>query len=157
LRVHFVSPDLNERKYKDLLREFPVLLQDAQTMRGMRTVPGGLLLVYGAEGVVAGRRPPHEYIPSRDLVEQGEMSRQGKQQVVFKGEQLLINKLRLLTASGDKPKIYFTQGNSELNLLDDLVKEQRTAIDERGGAGLLLQRLKKDNYEVRGLLWTAAP
>jgi hypothetical protein len=157
LRVHYVSPDKDESKYLELIKEFPVLRQEATTVQGMRNLQsGGLLLVYGASGPVGGARPPHEFIPSRDLQEDTEMSRQGKQQVVFKGEQLLINKLRLLSESGNKPKIYFTQGNRELNLLDDRVKD-RTIDDDRGGAGLLLQRLKKDNYEVRGLLWTAAP
>jgi len=51
---------------------------------------------------------------------------------------------------GKKPIVYFTQGNGELDLNDTAPR----TVDE--GSGLLADRLRKANYEVKGLRFSAA-
>jgi hypothetical protein len=123
----------------------------------------GVLLVYHPE---LGEKAPNAFIPARDL---GETKRGGdprdpdaKRKEIFKGEDAIMTQLRLLAErQGEKPKVYFTQGNREFNLKDSIRREDIRDVvlgdADRLGAGLLLDRLKKENYDVRGLLWGAPP
>src|SRR5262249_4734614 len=120
----------------------------------------GILIVYGPD---VGEKAPHAFVPVNDLYEVKHDDRRdpSKRTVLFKGEPVLMTQLRLLVNREVKPRIYFTQSNDELDLEDGerQLKVFGNAVlgDFRGGAGLLYDRLKKDNYEVRGLLWKPPP
>src|SRR5262249_25453037 len=119
----------------------------------------GVLLVYGPD---VGEKAPHAFVPVRDLFEvKSDPQDPTRRTLLFKGEPVLMTQLRLLVNREVKPTIYFTQSNKEMDLEDK--QEKLRAVggvvfgDVRGGAGLLLERLKKDNYEVRGLVWGPPP
>jgi hypothetical protein len=73
----------------------------------------------------------------------------------------VISELKFLQDRQTKPKVYFTQGNGELDIADAQVgihpAKPGIFIVNPSGAGKLVERLKKDNYEVRGLRWTTPP
>jgi hypothetical protein len=154
LQVEYVSPDRDEVRYQKLVQKFPVLLREAAQFRMEREEVGrGVLLVYGPEE--AGK-PPHAFI-TRNELEDVTPDKEGRRKVVFKGEDAIMTQLRLLADREKRPKIYFTQSNEELDLTDEQTQLHPLARDRRGGAGLLLKRLKKDNYDVRGLFWESPP
>jgi hypothetical protein len=151
IQIEYISPDLQEERYRDLLKKYPILISDTkQLMHEQITIGRGLLIVYGPEG---SRKQPHAFI-SMDNMFDFERDKEGRRAAkVFKGENLLMNELRFLMQNQVKPKVYFTQGNRELRLEDALVELGA----EGEGAGQLLEMLRKDNYEVHGLYWGEAP
>ena len=115
---------------------------------------GALLVVFGAD---TGDKQPHAFIPQSTLGDrkpdqQDEGGR--KSTIIFRGEQALMEKIQMLSEKGIKPKVYFTQFNDELEIDDQTVGRQRG--DFRGGESLR-SLLRKDNYDVRGLVWGVQP
>lgn len=130
LEVTYYSPDLERDKVKDLARDYQ--------FTGER---GGLLVVYGT--------PPnaeHQFINQEALSGASESSLgQNREIRVFKGESELMAALSFLENGKQKPVLYFTQGDGELDLSDF----SGTAIGV--GAGQLKQKLEQENFTVRGL------
>jgi hypothetical protein len=157
LHASYLSPDRDREKYIQLARKYPVILREQEMDE--EVVGRGILLVYGPD---VGEKAPHAFVPVRDLFEvKSDPQDPTKRTLLFKGEPVIMTQLRLLVNREVKPTIYFTQSNKEMDLEDK--QQQLRAVgnmvlgDVRGGAGLLLERLKKDNYEVRGLVWGPPP
>jgi hypothetical protein len=165
LQVSTISPDREAERYRRLVSKYPVVVSEREVFGRDEDAAGrGLLIVYGPD---VGDKAPHAFIPVRDLYEfkhEDPRDPRGKEVLLFKGEPALMTQLRLLVNREVKPRVYFTQGNEELDLENVSTRpvlrldlRGRPQADRRGGAGLLMERLKKDNYEVRGLLWGAPP
>ncbi len=156
LQVEYVSPDRQAGRYRTLAEKFPVILREERMLGGDEDEIGrGVLLVYGPE---SAKTPPHAFIPVRDLIESKppDPHNPRKRTYVFKGEDVILTQLRILVEQQTKPMVYFTQGHGELDMTDAL-DPRFIADDPRGGSGKLMERLKKDNYEVKGLVWHEAP
>src|SRR5262249_997905 len=152
IQVEYISPDLQEEKYRDLVTRFPILISDMGQFHDRQsfTLGQGLLVVYGQE--LKNKKQPHAFINTQKMFE-FTRDKEGKPKAkAFNGEHLLMTELRFLMQNQVKPKVYFTQLNKELPIRD-------AAIDfgEGTGGGQLLELLRKDNYEVRGLVWGKAP
>jgi hypothetical protein len=161
LQVSYVSPDREGDRYRKIVLKYPVVVREREMM-GMdeEEVGRGILIVYGPD---VGEKAPHAFVPINDLYEvKLEDPRDPRSRtILFKGEPVLMTQLRLLVNREVKPRIYFTQSNDELDLenRERQLKVLGNAVlgDFRGGAGLLYDRLKKDNYEVFGLQWKPPP
>jgi ABC-type uncharacterized transport system len=134
-QAEFVSPDLDPEAVARLQQRFP----EGQGR--------GLLVVAGNE---ADQDVPRAFIARDRLFEITRGGRGGDEATatrVFKGEAALMTEVRFLEAGRVKPKVYFTQGNGELDIND-------TSKDL--AAGILRQRLLKDNYDVATLRFRPA-
>jgi len=132
IQVRKLSPDFDEEA-RQLARTFGILDRE------------GILITYGSEPQIE-----HHFIKRADLfsLNMDRMGRQNpdeKESFKFKGEDALITELNFLAENKDKPVIYFTQGNGEL----DLKKMDFGRADD--GAGVLKERLEKRNFQVRPL------
>ncbi len=128
IKVIEYQPDLSREQVDDLVKKYQLPERE------------GLLVVYGAEG-----DQKHEFITENDIAPPRMRQRPGeKEGIEFKGESALINKLNQLS-EGQKPVIYFTQGNGELDLNDFDSNRDDT------GLGLLKEHLSRTNYEVKPL------
>jgi len=159
LQVQYVSPDQDRTTYKDLEKRFPDMVREAKIERGMESDEGGrgVLVVYGPESAA---KAPHAFIPARDLTEFNRGGPQGrKATLAFKGEDVVMTQIRFLADRQSKPRIYFTQGSGELDITDaaPMIGPDGRIVLNPGGAAKLLDRLKQDNYDVRGLAWGAPP
>jgi hypothetical protein len=165
LQVTTISPDREAERYRRLVSKYPVVISEREMFgRDEDAVGRGVLIVYGPD---VGAKAPHAFIPRRDLYEfkaEDPRDPRGKEVLLLKAEPALMTQLRLLVNREVKPRIYFTQGNDELDLENvstspvmQLDLRGGFQADTRGGAGLLMERLKKDNYEVHGLVWGAPP
>ncbi len=159
LRAEYISPDRDSVRYERLVGKYPVITREERVigMMGRGESGRGVLLVYGSEEGPGAR---HAFIPVREL-EKEEPKGRGKMVRIYQGEDVIMSQLKILAEHEVKPRIYFTQGHGELSLRDAaqkvLVLPGGRIPEPRGGCGILMSRLKKDNYEVRGLLWTAPP
>jgi hypothetical protein len=134
-QAEYLTPDLDREGAERLLKRFP-------EFQGR-----GLLVVYGND---SDPKAPRAFIAKDRLtdISRGSVDRdEAKATRVFKGEAVLMSEIRFLDAGRTKPKVYFTQGNHELDLTD---------ISKPDGAGILSRRLKKDNYAVLTLRLRAA-
>ncbi len=129
MQVEFLSPDLDREKIAKLNDEFKF---------GDRR---GILLVYGKSSQVQNR-----FIKYTDMVEPPLDPRDRENKGSFKGEKALIGEVYALSEDKDKPIIYFTQGEGELDLLDSAPNAQ---MDK--GLGILRQRMEAAYYKVKGL------
>jgi ABC-type uncharacterized transport system len=158
LEVQYISPDRDRRVYEDLAMKYPDLIREGSISRAEEDNGSrGILVVYGPE---SEKKPPHAFIAQRDLFEFKGPTMPGdrKSTLAYKGEDAIMTQLRFLENNQTKPKVYFTQGNGELDITDAGVALTTSGlIPSPTGAGRLVDRLKKDNYDVRGLLWSALP
>jgi hypothetical protein len=159
LHVVYLSPDRDPRKYKELIDDYPELARDAKMERlpGDRTGGRGVLIVYGPEKK-GDRKVPHSFLGAANLSETKRdfSDRRGNRATyLFKGEQAIMTELQFLMMKKQKPKVYFLQGKrGEYYDLKDLTPGINAF---EGGLGMFVDRLKKDNYEVRGLSFLPAP
>jgi hypothetical protein len=154
LTVTELSPDMNDDEYRKLSKLYPELDERSPGGPPGKGAGRGLLVVYGRGA--AGTKLPHVLISENDLedFDQRTMKR------VYSGERILMQNIRqLVEGEANKPKVYFTQGNGELWIndadLSGLAPNER--ILRPGGAGEVVSLLKKDNFEVQGLIWEAKP
>jgi hypothetical protein len=128
IKVIEYQPDLSREQVNNLVKQYQLPERE------------GLLVVYGPEG-----DQKHEFISANDLTAPSFGQRPGdKEKIEFKGESALIKTLNTLS-EGQKPVIYFTQGNGELDLNNfDTNKDDV-------GIGVLKERLGRANYEVKPL------
>jgi hypothetical protein len=133
IEVEEKSPDLNDDWIEEMSKVVP----------SMGRV--GLLVAYGEEG-----QQEYRFINAEDLFSADDRRRMRrdpdeKEGFRFKGEDALISELNSLTEEKQKPIVYFTQGNGEL----DLNNRDANRLDE--GIGLLGDKLKTRHYEVKPL------
>jgi hypothetical protein len=95
----------------------------------------GLLVVYGS-----GDNEVWEFIKEADLANQSGQS---------KGEAALVKTIDYLASGKAKAKIYFTQGQGELNV------QQRGAMGADDTMSALWERLGRGNYELKELKFSA--
>ncbi len=103
----------------------------------------GLIVVYGTDD-----NAPYKFISMRDVLPTDMDPRTGEpgpQQ--FLGEDKIMTAIRSMQ-EGQKPVIYFTQGNGELDLFGQLPG----APPDRRGQVLVDNLEKRGNYTVKGLL-----
>ncbi len=131
IEVEYLSPDLNRETVKRLAEKYNVAGRD------------GLLVVHGT-----APQEEHQFINYEALYNTriSPMSQSGDSSRFFKGESELMTTLSFLGEGKQKPVMYFTQGNGELDLNDMSAKELNA------GMGLLKRRLEEDNYNVKGLV-----
>jgi len=158
LKAKYVSPDLDVEGYRELAKTYPEVRAARPNEFGIGGASGrGLLVVYG--DVAEGEKAPHEFVAEKDLEEGGGFDPGGGSAPrAFKGEQVLVQTIQQLAEKNKKPKVYFTQLSGELLINDAPVKlafDNRILADEFRGIGTLVSKLKKDNYEVQGLVWEA--
>lgn len=158
LSAEYVSPDREPKRYNELAKKYPELERERSVVHGRELESGrGVLVVYSADA-----REEHAFIPTTALggFEHADMrSRERRGTFSFKGENELMEKIQLLAENQKKPTLYFTQGRGELDIRDAVNEED--PFDSRWihetGAGKFITKLKKDNYEVRGLIFAPQP
>ncbi len=114
------------------------------------------MIVYGALPSDPAKKAPHAYLPITRLVdEQVSRSKDDGTKVVatYKGESEIMKEVSFLAQDRKKRKLYFLQGNGELdiNVKDDLGRRDPRVDIEKLGCNQLVERLKKEQYEVQGL------
>lgn len=150
-----LSPDQNFTEFNRLAKRYPEIMPDAKS--GFDDALGrGLLIVYGPEPKKADdKSPPHAFIPARKLfdIKGGGMHKGGGGQTyTFVGEKVLMTELLFLMEGQRKSKIYFLQGDGEINVKESMrPRSQLHLAFDQMGMGTLIDRLKKENYEVQGL------
>jgi hypothetical protein len=136
LRWEALARDVNRKQIEELLQKYPVATDD----------PYGLLVVYGT-----APQAQWDFVPFNDLRSESFNPRDPESvpKYIFKGEDALMKMITYLQEGKSRMKVYFTQGDGELDLNDRGL--------ERGdqGMGLLHDRLVKGNYEVNELRLTA--
>jgi hypothetical protein len=131
ITVEYISPDLEQEKASDLAQKYK--LTDRE----------GVLITYGTEPNIE-----HQFIKIQALYTGSEPMMPGAPQQnrrLFKGESEIMTALNYLSEGKQKPVIYFTQGNGELDLADSSSR----APDQ--GAGALKRLLEAGNLTVKGL------
>jgi hypothetical protein len=131
LEVEYLSADRNTQRMNELANKYREI---------ERT---GILLVYGTEP-----NEEHVFITLEDLGKLP-MRLTGADDLhfdEFDGENALMGKLRFLIEGKTRPKIYFTQGDGEMDLSNGDLRDA-TGL----GIGVLRNRLNQFNYEVREL------
>jgi hypothetical protein len=128
IQVEYLSPDIDRERVNQLNEKYNLSERE------------GILVVSGT--------PPNDqsqFITYNALYESSPANfMRSREPSFFKGESELMSALNFLSEGKEKPVIYFTQGNGELDL-NDFNRE----IDR--GASSLKRRLEADNYTVKGL------
>lgn len=152
LEVKEISPDRQPNEYNKLKARFPKLKEVSQSFQ--QAAGRGLLIAYGFSEnnpPPPDERIPHAFIPTSDLSEEGFDPPTGKDQpkkrLEFKGENLLMTQLSFMIGGEQKPIVYFTQSNREVN-----VKNKANFIE---AGGMIADKLESANYQVRQLFWGA--
>lgn len=150
-----LSPDQNFAEFNQLAKLYPVIL--SETKGGMSEALGrGLLVVYGPERKKADDKSVHAFVPATalfDIKQSGFHKGGGGQGYTFVGEKALMSELSFLMENQRKAKIYFLQGNGEISVKESRNPRRRRPDMSFDGMGMetLVDRLKKENYEVQGL------
>jgi hypothetical protein len=164
VNVEYISPDREPTRYRRLAHRYPVILggEGKRMPLGQpdeEDVGRGVLIEYGAESAATDKLP-HAFIAQSSLSEEKHDfagDRTGQRRVyVFKGEDAIMTQLRILANREMKPKVYLTQGYGELDMTSQLpfpVDPTDPRLNPPSGMGRLVERLRKDNYEVVGLYW----
>jgi hypothetical protein len=154
IQVKYVSPDKDFEEYDNLALRFPESLANRQGR--MSKLDRGILVVYGELSADTAKKPPHAFLPFSRLVdEQPIRSKDGDTKVTltFKGEAEVMKELSFLAQDRKKRKIYFLQGNGELDInstQDEPRRNLRKTLDEFG-CSILVEGLKKEQFDVQGL------
>ncbi len=157
LKVNYVSPDLEPKKYLDLAGRYKEI-QPERSAFGLQP-KRGVLLVYGdIPDDPALPVPPHTFVPDNKIYEETPgMRGKGRAAKVFKAEPEILKELHHLSAGKQTRKLYFLQGNGELDINNQEAGDRTTYHEPLsvGGCFKLVERLKKDNFEVQGLKFEA--
>ena len=158
LAVQYISPDSPEGlfEYDKLARRYPELLPDAKDVKfaGETDLGRGLLIVYGQDSFNPREKtPPNAFIAARKLADEKRGFRGEPSTYQFLGEKVLRSELKFLSQGKAKIKVYFLQGNEELDVNNG--RPSRLSNFERPmsflGANILVDRLRNENYDVQGL------
>jgi hypothetical protein len=154
--VKYISPDRMTFDYESLAKKFPQILPAGGPMRGDDS-GRGILLVYGDMPTEEKHKVPYTFIQEKKIYDEIPAGMQGgKPKRLFKGEVEVARELNFLLHGKKKRKVYFLQGDDELDIaMTDTVRR----IDPRDelslfGAAMLMDKLKKDNYEVQGMTFS---
>jgi hypothetical protein len=159
VEVMYISPDAARDRldYDELAKKFPKILPAGMSrLRGDQDTGRGLLIVYGPMPKDAKHNVPYAFIPERKVYdEQGGMHGQ-KPTRTFKGEVEVMKEINYLVHGGEKRKLIFLQGNDEIDISQAQIAKRPEATIEMSllGAASLVDRLKKDNYEVEGVTFS---
>jgi hypothetical protein len=153
IQVRYVSPDADFVEYNNLAKRFP----EIESIRSrFGKIDRGVLLVYGELPADTAKKAPHKHLPFSSLVEEKPIqSREGdtKVTVLYKGEAEIMRELSFLAQERKKRKIYFVQGDGELNI-NGMERGRRRDLRmqlEDLGCGVLVKALRKEQFEVQGL------
>jgi hypothetical protein len=156
LKVKYISPDRNIQEYESLANRFKIIQPEKMPL--FRAEPTrGVLIVYGeVPADLEAPLPPHSWVPSNkilDIAQDPHGGPRGKVSKVFKAEGEIMRELNFLTQGKQKRKLYVLQGNEELDINNQEMQPRAQYNQPLGqfGIGKLVERLKKDEYEVQGL------
>ena len=155
--VEYVTPDGNTLDYAKLARLYPEILPSPQSqMRGDESSGRGLLIVYGTPPEDEKHHVPYTFIPERKVFDQQQGMPGQKPKRIFKGEVEVARELNFLLHGKEKRKVYFLQGDDELDIASgDTVRRIDLGDDlSLFGGKMLVDKLKKDNYEVQGMTFS---
>ncbi len=150
LTINYLSPDKDLLGYNELAQKYPEIVADTRLAIQNREVGRGILVVYGPE--TKDKPAPHAFIGVRKLTEtSGGFGRQ--QTSLFKGEDALMSDLQYLIEGQKKAKVYFLQGNGEMDLGEGSLSFRADPRFPVVAVGMskLLERLRTENIEVKGL------
>ncbi len=153
-----VSPDSNRDDYGKYVNLFPQITSAKSVdIRSEFFAGRGVLVVYGAMPQDPKHRVPYAFIPADKLFEQQGMERgakDAKPKILFKGESEIQRELSFLVGGQQKRRLYFLQGHEELDIANMENRRDRLLVKydvAQMGAGRLVERLRSDNFEVKGL------
>ena len=160
VEVRYISPD-RERdlvEYGELAKKFPKILP-ASAGKGIsrdQDSGRGILVIYGPMPKAEEHKVPYAFIPERKVYDEQPGMHGQRPSRSFKGEIELMSELNYLVHGGEKRKLYFLQGDNEIDIYET---EAARRTDPRGemsllGAAMLVDRLKKDNYDVQGITFS---
>jgi hypothetical protein len=159
LDVTYVSPDRDLGQYSQLADLFPKILPSGKAVMRMNDESGrGLLIVYGDVPTKKEHEVPYGFIPERKIYDEPLGMPNQKPTKTFKGEVELMKEIKYLAGGGTRRKLYFLQGNDEIDIAQN---QPFTRVDPRGemsllGASMLVDKLKKDNYDVEAITFSKA-
>lgn len=156
LHVKKISPDQDFLAYESLAMHFKEILPSGRG-RNDPSTGRGLLVVYGYSPADLDKedptkKVPHAFIPERKIFEEtGGRGEKGSR--FFRGEVELMRELDFLQQGQKQQKVYFLQGNGELDINNNDPRKRIHPGEDMSqrGASELVDRLKKDNYQVQGL------
>jgi hypothetical protein len=162
VKVIYASPDKDPDEYGRLAKLFPKILPATSKGGFMREEGGrGILIVYGAMPKDEKHQVPYAFIPDRKIYEETPAvpGHQAQPSRTFNGEVEVMKELNYLVHGGQKRKLYFLQGEGEIDIFES--QAARRAIDEHlrapmslMGASMLIDKLKKDNYEIEAITFS---
>jgi hypothetical protein len=159
LNVKYISPDRNVQDYESLANRFKIIQPEKMPL--FRSEPSrGVLIVYGdVPADLNAPLPPYAFVPSNkilDIQQDPHGGPRGKINKVFKAEAEIMRELNFLSQGKQKRKLYVLQGNEELDI-NNQETLPRTLYNQplsQYGMGKLVDRFKKDEYEVQGLTFS---
>jgi hypothetical protein len=157
--IEYLSPDLDADRYRKLASIYPELKsQQERGRKGAEAYGRGLLIVYG--GGDDNAKLPHAFVPDKDLGDEDRDPKTGEMRGnLFKGEEVLVQQIQSLADKDTKPTIYFTQGHGELMVEDgnSIIDPNEPRLVKYSGAGQLMEKLRKSNCVVKGLVFEPRP
>ncbi len=149
VKVTYISPDFDDEKYEKLVELFPKILPDSPVAAERR----GVLLIAGPMPEDAKHNLSHSFVNERKLQDFDGGMRGQKAKVTFKGESEIIKELKFLAQGKKQQKVYILQTDDAVDM-NSQGPEERTDVRSdfsKVGIGILVDQLKKDNYDVSGL------
>ena len=157
VKVKFISPDESLPDYQDLAEKFPKILPEQRLMRGDSETGRGILMVYGEMPQGKDHKVPYAFIAQRKLYDTRPAMGHGEKATrTFKGEVEVMKELNYLVRGQTTRKLLFLQGNDELDIgeMQPLMRQDLRVEMAPLGVASLVDRLKKDNYEVQAITFS---
>jgi hypothetical protein len=155
LTMDYINPDQDFFRYETLAKRYPEILPEAKIARETEMIGRGLLIVYGRDsGNPKEKPPPNAFIASNKLFDLTRGFRGVPPSYTFKGEKVFRSELKFLTQGKNKIKVYFLQGDDELETKGGRFASRGVRFDfpmSVLGDSVLIDRLRNENYEVQGL------
>jgi len=152
LNVKYISPDSREDflEYSTLAQRYPELQSDLRTQQDS-DAGHGVLLVYGPD--TKEKPAPHVLVSPRKIVKEDFDPRERRQKKQYIAESSIMTELQYFMEGQKKSKVYFLQGDAELEVTESRLRRRPAEFFALAplGAGVLVDRLKKENFEVAGL------
>jgi hypothetical protein len=155
LDITYLEPTRDVVQLRDLGERFPELVPAGKLFREEAS-GRGILLVYGDLPKDKLQKVSYTFIPDRKIYDEqpGFGGKRGNR--IFKGEVEVMRELNFLLQAKEKRKVYFLQGDAEIDITNSDIASR---LDLRGemsllGAATLVEKLKKDNFEVKGLTFS---
>ncbi len=156
LKVEYIAPDRDLATYERLAQLFPAILPEGKLAMRDESSGRGILIVYGEMPREPKHNVPYTFIPERKIYDEEPGIHGKKASRTFKGEAEVATELNFLVHGKEKRKIYFLQGDEEIDITNNQAARRTVANQEMSllGASALVDKLKKDNYEVQGLTFS---